>query len=50
MSEVQNYANELKSMTAGAGSFTMEYSHDERTPANVQQQIVASYKPHPEED
>jgi elongation factor G len=50
MSEVQNYANELKSMTGGAGSFRMEYSHDERTPGAVQQAIVAAYKPREEEE
>jgi elongation factor G len=50
MSEVQNYANELKSMTGGAGSFRMEYSHDERTPGSVQQAIVGAYRPHEEEE
>ncbi len=27
LGELQNYANELKSMTGGAGTYTMEYSH-----------------------
>ena len=43
--EVQNYSNELKSMTGGAGTYAMTYSHDERTPAHVQQAVVAAYKP-----
>ncbi|MFZ4575149.1 MAG: elongation factor G [Phycisphaerales bacterium] len=45
MSELQNYANELKSMTGGAGNFAMDYSHDERTPPHLQAQIIAAYKP-----
>lgn len=47
---LQNYANELKSMTHGAGSYVMDYSHDERTPPQVQAEVVAAYDPHGEED
>ncbi len=36
-------------MTAGQGSYTMDYSHDERTPPHIQQEVVAAYKPHPDE-
>ena len=50
LGEVQNYSNELKSMTGGSGSYVMDYSHDEQTPAHVQQEVVAAYKPHEEED
>ncbi|MBL9000055.1 MAG: elongation factor G [Phycisphaerae bacterium] len=50
MSELQNYSNELKSMTGGAGSFTMDYSHDERTPPQIQAQVIAAYKPKAEQD
>jgi elongation factor G len=50
MSEVQSYASQLKSMTGGAGSYAMEYSHDENTPPNVQQAVVAAYKPKAEEE
>ncbi len=50
LGEVQNYSNELKSMTGGSGSFVMDYSHDEQTPPHVQQEVVAAYKPHEEED
>jgi len=50
LGELQTYSNQLKSMTAGQGSFTMEYSHDEPAPAHVQAEVVAQYKPHPEED
>jgi elongation factor G len=50
MSELQNYANELKSLTAGAGAFSMEYSHDERTPPNVQAAVISAFKPKVEVD
>ncbi|MGE3108506.1 MAG: elongation factor G [Phycisphaerales bacterium] len=50
LSEVQNFSNELKSMTAGQGSFAMDYSHDERTPPHVQQEVIAAYKPRHDED
>ncbi len=50
LGELQTYSNQLKSMTAGQGSFTMEYSHDEPAPAHVQAEVVAQYRPHPEED
>jgi elongation factor G len=45
LAEVMGYANQLKSISGGAGSYTMEYSHDERTPPNVQQEVVKSFKP-----
>ena len=50
LGELQNYSNELKSMTAGAGSFTMDYSHDEQAPPQIQQAVVAAYKPRAEEE
>lgn len=50
LSEMQNYSNELKSMTGGAGTFTMDYSHDEQTPPHVQQEVIAAFSPHEEED
>ncbi|MBM4108918.1 MAG: elongation factor G [Phycisphaerae bacterium] len=50
LGELQTYSNELKSMTGGAGSFAMDYSHDEHAPANVQAAAVAAFKPGAEED
>lgn len=50
LAEVSNYQNQLKSVTGGQGSFTMELSHYEPVPSNVQQQIAAAYKPKVEED
>ena len=42
LSEVMQYNNQLRSVTAGQGSYTMEFSHYEPVPANVQQQILAA--------
>lgn len=47
---LQNYANELKSMTHGAGTYVMDYSHDERTPPQVQAEVIAAYDPHADDD
>lgn len=50
LGELQNYANELKSMTGGAGSYGMDYSHDEYTPPHLQAEVVAAFKPKAEEE
>jgi len=41
LSEVQQYNSQLKSVTGGQGSYSMELSHYEVVPGNVQQQIIA---------
>jgi elongation factor G len=43
LAEVLTYASQLKSMTGGQGSFTMELKGYESVPGNVQQQIVEKY-------
>ncbi len=50
LSELQNYSTELKSITGGSGSYSMEYSHDENTPAHIQQEVIAAFAGHKEED
>jgi elongation factor G len=50
LAELNAYSNQLKSMTGGQGGYVMDYSHDEQTPPNVQQDIIAAFKPHEEED
>jgi elongation factor G len=50
LSEVAGYSSQLKSVTGGQGTFVMELSHYDVVPPNVQAQIVAAHKPHPEED
>lgn len=44
LAEVANYNSQLKSITGGQGSYSMELSHYEPTPPNVQQQVIAQYK------
>jgi len=44
LSEVMQYQSQLKSVTGGQGSFSMELSHYEPAPPQVQQQIAGQYK------
>ena len=44
LAEMQTYSTQLRSITAGRGTFTMEFSHYDPVPMNVQQQIVAKAK------
>lgn len=39
--EMFQYAIDLRSMTQGRGDFTMEFSHYEEVPANVQEKVIA---------
>ncbi|HEY0662562.1 MAG TPA: elongation factor G [Lysobacter sp.] len=50
LSELEGYAAELKSVTAGRGRYSLDFSHYEPVPANVQQKLVEAYKPRQEED
>lgn len=50
LSEVTNYQSQLKSVTGGQASFTMELSHYEAAPGQVQQQLAAQYRPREEEE
>ena len=44
LAEVTRYAAQLGSITQGQGSYTMEFSHYDTVPGNVQQQIVSKAK------
>jgi elongation factor G len=44
LAEVMTYASQLKSMTGGQGSYTIELKGYEAVPPNVQAQIVAAYQ------
>jgi elongation factor G len=44
LAEVSTYARALSSMTGGQGSYTLEFSHYEVVPGNVQQDIVSQTK------
>ena len=48
--EVTTYARTLSSMTGGQGSFTMEFSHYDVMPGNVQQEIISKATMHEEEE
>ncbi|MBI4299735.1 MAG: elongation factor G [Chloroflexi bacterium] len=41
LAEVQRYAIDLRSITQGRGSFTMEFSHYEEVPAHIAQKVIA---------
>ncbi len=43
LSEVLRYATDLKSMTAGRGSYTMDFRSYEPVPPNVQQTLIDRY-------
>jgi elongation factor G len=40
LSEVMQYNSQLRSVTGGQGSYTMEFSHYDPVPGNVQQAII----------
>ena len=51
LSELNNYQGRLKSVTGGQGSYSIELSHYDPVPPQIQQQIVAEHKSvHAEED
>lgn len=50
MSEVVRYETELKSMTGGQGSYTMEFSHYDSLPTHLAQSVIAQGKKTEEEE
>jgi elongation factor G len=50
LSEVASYASQLKSVTGGQGSYSVEFDRYDVVPPNVQQQIVAAAKKVTDED
>ncbi|HLI51094.1 MAG TPA: elongation factor G [Thermomicrobiaceae bacterium] len=46
--EIQRYATDLRSITQGRGSFTVEFDHYQPVPPNLTDQIIASAKAHQE--
>lgn len=42
--EMLHYATDLRSITQGRGSFTMEFAQYEEVPANIQQELIAQHK------
>ncbi|GMU21303.1 MAG: elongation factor G [Phycisphaerae bacterium] len=49
LSEMSDYHSRLSSITGGQGSYTMELSHYEAVPGNVQQQIIEKSRKEREE-
>jgi len=45
LSSLSNYHTELKSLTQGQGTYTMEFSHYDPVPSNVQQELVKAHRP-----
>ena len=50
LSELDNYQSQLKSMTGGAGSYSLSFSHYDPVPAKTQKELIAAYKPKEEEE
>ncbi|UHQ19661.1 elongation factor G [Lysobacter sp. KIS68-7] len=50
LSELEGYAAELKSVTAGRGRYALDFSHYEPVPPQVQVRLVEAYKPRVDED
>jgi elongation factor G len=48
--EVTTYARTLSSMTGGQGSFTMDFSHYDVMPGQIQQEIISKATMHEEEE
>jgi elongation factor G len=48
--EVTTYARTLSSMTGGQGSFSMDFSHYDVMPGNVQQEVISKATLHEEEE
>ncbi|HET7198051.1 MAG TPA: elongation factor G, partial [Burkholderiales bacterium] len=45
LSELEHFPARLKSLTAGHGSYRMEFSHYEPAPVQLQQKLAAAHKP-----
>lgn len=50
MAEMGNFTTILRSVTAGKGYFTFEFTRYEEAPKNVADKVIADYKAHAEED
>ncbi len=50
MSETMKYSSDLRSITGGRGSFTIEFSHYDELPGHLMEKVVADSKMAAEED
>jgi elongation factor G len=49
LAEVQRYVSDLRSVTQGRGSFSMEFDHYEQVPAHVSDKVIEEARKHREE-
>ena len=49
LSELESFASRLKSLTAGYGTYTLEFSHYAPAPAQLQDRLIAAHKPQQED-
>jgi len=49
LSSLSDYHTELKSLTQGQGSYSMEFSHYDPVPSDVQRELIKAHKPQDEE-
>ena len=50
LSEVQRYAQDLRSVTQGRGSYTLEFDHYDPVPANLEPKVIEEAKRAKEEE
>lgn len=50
LSEVQRYAQDMRSLTQGRGSYRLEFDHYEPVPSNLEQRVIAEAKRAREEE
>ena len=50
LAEMEHFPARLKSITAGHGSYNLEFSHYEPAPAQLQQRLAAAHRPAAAED
>ena len=50
LSELEGYQSQLKSITGGAGTYSIELSHYDPVPGKTQKDLMAAYKPSEAED
>ena len=50
LSELDSYQSQLKSVTGGAGTYAMEFSHYDPVPAMIQKQLASEFKPAADEE
>jgi elongation factor G len=50
LQEIQTYSTDLRSITAGEGSYTIEFSHYDLVPAKITESIIAQHKSEEEEE